>query len=140
MQGEAYEQLVYTSVAAPSLDGGGLFQLVQQLQVNNARNDITGLLIFADGRFFQVIEGEYGQVQSLFRKIERDSRHHSVSQIMSNRLAVRQFQRWRMRRVRAPNTREAWLEFRRLVSNHGDALSVLEGFESYLDRQAATAA
>lgn len=126
------EQLIYTSKVAKDLDAGDLFKLVEKALYKNAKIGITGLLVFANGRFFQAIEGESMTVTKLMATIERDDRHDSIVYVMRHTIPERQFLRWRMRRMQVRDKAAAWGEFERLAASHSDALSILEGFESFL--------
>lgn len=44
-------------------------------QRNNARDSITGVLIYAGGYFFQLIEGDEAAIDALYAKLLRDPRH-----------------------------------------------------------------
>lgn len=53
-------------------------------------------LIYKDGNFIQVLEGEEPVVRKLFEKIWRDARHKLVSIIHAGSLDERQFPDWSM--------------------------------------------
>ena len=50
-------QIVYTSLVSDRVDAGEFFAMVQGASRKFASMGITGRLIFADGRFFQALEG-----------------------------------------------------------------------------------
>ena len=50
-------QSVYASVATEAMPKSKLYKLLSQARVNNKLNNITGLLIYVDGVFLQVLEG-----------------------------------------------------------------------------------
>ncbi|MCF4102361.1 BLUF domain-containing protein [Gillisia sp. M10.2A] len=52
---------------------------------NNSHN-ITGLLLYSEGNFFQVIEGEKEDIKSLFERIKQDSRHHNIIKIFEREI------------------------------------------------------
>lgn len=54
--------------------------LLQQSRENNLRLGITGLLLYKDLDFTQVIEGEDSTVQKLSSRIERDPRHRAYTE------------------------------------------------------------
>lgn len=89
-------QLIYASAARRDFDAGELAQLLQAARVNNARLGLTGMLLFAEGSFFQVLEGEAEVVDALFAKIERDPRHALVTQIIREPIPRRFFEAWSM--------------------------------------------
>ena len=84
-------QIVYTSTAADSLSRADLMELLQGSVRRNARAGITGLLLYHDGIFMQVLEGEEPAVISLFSKISRDPRHHHVIPVIHEPVEQRHF-------------------------------------------------
>jgi hypothetical protein len=44
---------------------------------NNSHN-ITGILLYSQGNFFQVLEGEELLLKDLFKRIKADQRHHNI--------------------------------------------------------------
>ena len=52
--------------------------LLKGSHVRNTRAGITGLLLFKNGHFMQLLEGDEAAVIALFSKISRDPRHHHV--------------------------------------------------------------
>lgn len=56
-------------------------KLLEQTQISNLKKNISGILLFSEGNFFQVIEGEEDQIKSLFSAISSDERHHNLIKI-----------------------------------------------------------
>jgi hypothetical protein len=57
---------------------------------------VTGVLVYVDGVFFQIIEGDKDVVHSLMASIASDSRHHSVKIFYEAEVNVRAFESWSM--------------------------------------------
>ncbi len=57
---------------------------------------MTGMLLFKDGNFLQVLEGEESVVMKLYDTISHDPRHYGVSIIDQGNLEARQFGEWSM--------------------------------------------
>jgi len=89
-------QLLYVSEARPGLIRADIAEILRVSRLFNARNDITGLLLFADSSFLQVLEGERAVVEELYARIRRDERHFNVTTILSEARAGRVFGDWRM--------------------------------------------
>ncbi len=89
-------QLIYCSVASCMFSHEELSGLLRFARQNNAKEDITGILLYAEGSFFQVLEGEEEKIRSLFEKIEKDKRHHSMTIIIQEPIAERSFGDWTM--------------------------------------------
>ena len=88
--------LIYSSVAVSAVSDAELQELLITSRRNNARNNITGMLLYADGAFFQAIEGEEQAVLSLYERLTRDKRHHSQTLIIREPIAKRAFADWAM--------------------------------------------
>ena len=63
---------------------------------NNARDGITGGLLFSDGCFAQVLEGPLDAVESTFERIQCDERHSDVTVLQSGPITARDFPDWSM--------------------------------------------
>lgn len=90
-------QIAYVSRATAPMD------LVQNIagilgvsQRNNWRDGITGALVYADGRFVQVVEGRPGSVERLLARVAADPRHADVEVVLRRPLAERGFADWSM--------------------------------------------
>ncbi|MTI39238.1 BLUF domain-containing protein, partial [Fulvivirga lutimaris] len=81
--------LVYGSNAHHPMDEVELMKLLHQARIKNKENGITGLLIYSESKFIQVLEGEKEAVLNLFHQIREDARHHKVSIIIEGNLITR---------------------------------------------------
>lgn len=88
--------LIYCSAASRPFSAGDLTELLAGARLHNQRHGITGMLLYADGSFFQVLEGAPADVDQLFDRISRDSRHDHVTLIIREPLALRAFGEWTM--------------------------------------------
>ncbi|MEM1051837.1 MAG: BLUF domain-containing protein [Pseudomonadota bacterium] len=95
-------QLVYISSATESLGSGEVFKIIEKSAKNNKPAGLTGFLIFANGRFFQVIEGCSVEIDALMRKLQSDHRHHSIEILDRSPINHRSFPNWRMKRIAVP--------------------------------------
>ena len=96
-------QLAYSSAAQGNLASGEVFEIIETSASNNLRDDLTGMLIFANDRFFQIIECETAAIDGLMARLQADPRHHSIKVLHRQDIAERSFPRWRMERVRIAN-------------------------------------
>ncbi|SNC66142.1 Sensors of blue-light using FAD [Hymenobacter gelipurpurascens] len=89
-------QIVYISrfITLPTQEQ--LTELLVQARAKNHRLRITGILLYADGRVVQVLEGEEQVVRDLYALIRQDSRHHQVLTLVDMPVAGRQFPDWSM--------------------------------------------
>ncbi len=92
-------QLVYTSKAAPGLGQDDVFQIVQTSAGKNADTGLCGFLIYQNSCFYQVLEGPADAIDTVFSRIEKDSRHSSIEVASDRQIESRHFERWRMKRI-----------------------------------------
>ena len=98
-------QLVYISrsTSARSESFAGIEPTVGRIllksRINNKNADLTGVLYFGDGCFFQCLEGEEDSVINLLRKIKDDPRHSDVTVLSRKLIAARLFENWEMKFV-----------------------------------------
>ena len=87
---------IYMSDARPGFSEDDLKQVLAVSRRNNARAGLSGLLIFHEGRFFQVLEGEPAALQPRYARILQDPRHQNVSVVQDGPAQERAFGRWKM--------------------------------------------
>ena len=68
----------YVSSANPNLSKEDVADLLKQVNNFNNSHDITGVLLYAETNFFQLIEGDENEIKSLYSHIEKDSRHFNI--------------------------------------------------------------
>lgn len=88
--------LIYASAATHAPSTAGLEAILAKSRDNNARDGVTGMLLYADGSFFQVLEGSEEAVDAAFARIDRDERHRGTTCIIRERIARRSFREWTM--------------------------------------------
>lgn len=87
-------QLIYMSKLAT--DDSVLNSIHSHAVRNNTARTMTGMLLFAQSRFLQVLEGERKDVQHTFEKIKEDRRHDHVTLIADRPIVERSFSHWNM--------------------------------------------
>lgn len=88
--------LVYTSHAVNQLSEQELLQLLKQSRDFNKSKSITGMLLYLQGKFIQVLEGDEMEVKKLYAGIVADPRHTRVNLIEEGHSPVRIFKDWSM--------------------------------------------
>jgi hypothetical protein len=88
--------LVYVSYAIKPFTQRGLRNLLVHCRDNNIENGITGILLYIEGKFVQILEGKREKVKVLFEKIKRERRHNNVSRIQEGPMASRNFPNFSM--------------------------------------------
>jgi hypothetical protein len=89
-------QITYSSVAKPELTISDIEEIMAEAVNNNAANDITGCLIFNQGYFLQILEGNKQNVMNLLDKIRLDDRHDHVIILSEGQTNSRTFKEWAM--------------------------------------------
>lgn len=73
-----------------------LQELLDKCRLNNAKLDVTGILLYKDGSFFQILEGDETVVKNLFETIAKDKRHKRTTKIIVEPIEERSFANWTM--------------------------------------------
>jgi len=88
--------LIYLSTAVKSITEDDLTAILEKSRLNNLEKQITGLLLYAEGAFIQVLEGDKKDVTYIFDKIIEDKRHKNVIVLITNDIDKRVFPNWQM--------------------------------------------
>jgi hypothetical protein len=80
------QTICYFSNAQFNLSADGLEKLFSKTKANNARNKITGILIYRSGNFLQILEGEKAATERLYNSILKDERHKNVIKIIDSKI------------------------------------------------------
>lgn len=101
------ETFVYCSLAADGVDAAEVSRLVEYSQTRNVAREITGVLVFGSGVFFQWIEGPPAEVQILIANLHSDTRHHDIVTLdRSVDKRERLYPHWEMELVEPDDLRE----------------------------------
>jgi hypothetical protein len=101
MHSERLKHLIYTSAAVASFDPPALKAILDLARARNEKRSVTGMLLYSEGSFFQVLEGDENTLNELFAAIAADSRHKRVTKIIDEPIARREFADWSMGFVEA---------------------------------------
>lgn len=110
--------IAYVSIATRPMLATDIEALLTTSRANNARDGLTGALLFHGGRFIQIFEGEDEMVRRRYAEIAADPRHRNVQKMREKTIGARQFPEWTMG-FRAPSD---------------EAMKELEGFEDFFAR------
>lgn len=88
--------LIYVSHAADGLKSSDLHDILKKAHEVNANLGITGLLLYKNKRFMQLIEGQEDAVRGLYQKILQDPRHRDLIVLQEDTEPERQFPGWSM--------------------------------------------
>ena len=81
---------------AATTDAKQIEQILEAARRNNEQIGVTGALMFTDGFFAQVLEGERAAVERTFDRIQLDDRHGQVTLLGFEPVAERRFGEWSM--------------------------------------------
>jgi hypothetical protein len=97
--------IAYTSRATRSLGSSDLDDLLLGARTSNALAQLTGVLVYGDGVFFQYLEGRDFDVLRTYEHIKRSSLHTEVVELERREIAERLFRNWFMGFREAPASR-----------------------------------
>lgn len=129
--------LVYVSSASRAFSPSELTTLLAVSRRNNTRDAISGMLVYRDGDFLQILEGPEAAVRTTYARIARDPRHGRVMVLDESHIETRAFGDWSMgfRQVSGTVQPEGFVDFfdrRRalseLVQAGPEALQYLKSF------------
>ncbi len=87
--------IIYISNAVKLFEEKQLIRLFYQSAHNNISNNITGILLYNEGTFIQILEGKEEALNKLFKTIHRDRRHNNITKILDRRIGKRLFKNYR---------------------------------------------
>lgn len=88
--------LAYSSVGTQRFEQSELVDLLTFARKFNESHGLTGMLLYVDGAFFQILEGASLQLHDLYSRIEIDSRHTRVMKLIETPIEKRTFSAWSM--------------------------------------------
>jgi hypothetical protein len=89
-------QLGYVSTAVAQVDRSALADILTAARTRNAVEHVTGVLLYRDGRFLQLLEGSVPSVDGVYASILADPRHTDVRCVWTGHAAQRSFSQWTM--------------------------------------------
>ena len=89
-------RLIYASTATEGVGMTEFKGILQQSQANNHRRDLTGVLAFNSKVFLQGLEGSREQINELYSRLMRDTRHHTVAVLEYAEIEERDWSQWSM--------------------------------------------
>ena len=88
--------LVYVSAATSWPTEQDLIRLLKQARAENEKRNVTGMLIYNNGVYMQLLEGSAKDVHEVYQTIQKDPRHNRIITIFEEPMARRYFPDWSM--------------------------------------------
>jgi hypothetical protein len=88
--------IVYRSRAVIPLTDIDLFYLLMHARERNEVNDLSGMIIYDRGHFFQWLEGTDQALGQTWNKIRNDARHTDIRVLADQPIPTRLFAGWTM--------------------------------------------
>lgn len=89
-------QLVYVSKRKSICTAEEIQDILAACERNNPSLGITGVLLYSDDQFIQLVEGEPDTLKGLYDKIKEDDRHENCTMISYAPASDRSFPNWHM--------------------------------------------
>ena len=90
-------ELSYLSEAVSDMSFLGLMRLLESARAFNQTNGITGILLYDNQQFGQIIEGERANIMKVWKRIQEDKRHHRIELLEIREISERSFPDWLLR-------------------------------------------
>jgi len=81
-----WHTISYVSTIHQFLTDSDITELFDFVKTTNNSLNIKGILLFSDGNFFQILEGEKSVIVELFKKVQKDSRHYDLIKIFDHKM------------------------------------------------------
>jgi len=88
--------IIYLSWASAPLAEDQLQAILRSARRRNEQLNVTGIMVYGNQRFVQVLEGEEATVRALYEHIKRDARHHHIIAYADKPITHRAFADWAM--------------------------------------------
>ena len=90
------QRLVYTSLARRQMSQRDIDRILMTSRLYNEMAGITGLLVYHEKRFLQILEGPIGELDKIYDRIQRDWRHEHCRLLLRETIIARAFDQWEM--------------------------------------------
>lgn len=88
--------LVYISAAHRLMSEESLLDILNVSRKNNQKNNLTGMLLYGEGTFMQVLEGDEAILEKTYEVIKADDRHKNIIKMAEGVIEKSNFPDWSM--------------------------------------------
>lgn len=89
-------QVLYSSKTNTDLTMREINHILEVSRRNNSKNNVTGILLYRNGEFLQLLEGDEINVHYTLKKIMDDQRHSDINIFFDKVVERRLFTNWSM--------------------------------------------
>ncbi|MBL4678186.1 MAG: BLUF domain-containing protein [Mucilaginibacter sp.] len=88
--------IVYVSRSAYPMHENQLFDILHSSRIHNEALNISGVLLYADSTFIQLLEGRDAIIDALYKRIQADERHNNIITLLNENIVEKSFEQWLM--------------------------------------------
>ncbi|WP_158557187.1 BLUF domain-containing protein [Mucilaginibacter conchicola] len=88
--------IVYMSRSAYPMHENQLLDILHSSRIHNAAVKISGVLLYAEGTFIQLLEGGDAIINTLYTRILADPRHKDIITLINETISEKSFEEWLM--------------------------------------------
>lgn len=113
-------QLIYISRANYEFSNAELQKLLNVARSKNALRGLSGMLLYHERSFLQVVEGPVHEIEGLFKILSHDPRHTKIKVLFKDIVAAKEFDKWSMGFVDTTgltNTAEGFVNYKSQLSD-----------------------
>lgn len=89
-----FKSIIYVSKAADNVGHEDILNILTQSWKFNHNSYISGMLVYDNGHFIQLIQGPINTIDKLFARISKDPRHHDIKKLGEEKLHLRDCNGW----------------------------------------------
>ncbi len=90
------KRMIYCSQATVDFTPEELVSLLELSRVNNQASALTGMLLYSNQSFLQMLEGDPAALEATYDRIVADDRHINLRLLMNSDVPARLFPDWTM--------------------------------------------
>ena len=126
-------QLVYVSNRKPNCTEEEIEKILASCKKNNPPLNITGVLLYSEKKFIQLVEGESKVIMELYDKIKKDDRHSYTRMVALGAIKEKSFPSWHMG---SKKIKDKDVDYRTDISKEDEKIfdNILNGKEENGDR------
>ncbi|MFD0792633.1 BLUF domain-containing protein [Mucilaginibacter litoreus] len=88
--------IVYLSKSAYPMHENQLLDILHSSRIHNAALNISGVLLYAESIFIQLLEGRDTILDALYKRILADERHTDIITLVNETVTEKSFEEWLM--------------------------------------------